>query len=272
MAGDESPARLPARRRGGPAAQRAVLQGPWAEHDTLLLTLATREGLEHAAQVLCLADGARAIWSLLERCFPTAFYLLDWYHLMEHVSTVAALLPQGDLWREAQATALWESGPQTTLRALIGLQRDPALPEATREAARSCFTYLWHNRHRVDYAEARRRGFPCGSGRIESTIKSTLQARAKGPGMCWEPDHVQAVLNVRCAIENGDFTLACAQAKAAACSPWDAAPPALLRGPGLPVKHPQPPVRPTRHVATSRPPDLSIKQASRIIRGAFHLG
>jgi hypothetical protein len=252
--------------------QRAVVQGPWAEQDALLLTLATREGLAHAAQVVCLADGARAIWPVLERCFPQACHLLDWYHLMEHVSAVATLLPEGTAWRDIQATALWERGPQTTLRALLALQREATLPEATRAAARSCFTYLWHNRHRVDYAEARRRGFPCGSGRVESTIKATLQARAKGPGMRWEPHHVQAVLNVRCAIENGDFMLACAQAKAAARSPWKAAASTPLRGPGLPVQHPHPPARPTRRVATPRPADLTIKQATRIIKGAFQLG
>jgi hypothetical protein len=252
--------------------QRAIVQGPWADQDTLVLTLATREGLAHAAQVVCLADGARPIWALLERCFPTAVHLLDWYHLMEHLSAVATLLPAGARWRETQATALWEQGPQTTLRALIALQRDATLPEATREAARACLTYLWHNRHRVDYAGARRRGFPCGSGRIESTIKATLQARAKGPGMRWEPDHVQAVLNARCAVENGDFALACTQAKAAAGAPWSAAAAAPLRGPGVPRTHPHPPARPTRHVATPRPSDLSTKQAARIITGAFHLG
>jgi len=253
--------------------QRAVVQGPWAEQDTLLLTLATREGLAHAKQVLCLADGARAIWPLLARCFPTAFFLLDWYHLMEHISAVAALLPEGTAWRETQATALWEVGPRPTLRALLALQREDTLPAATQEAARACFTYLWHNRHRVDYAEARRRGFPCGSGRIESTIKATVQARAKGPGMRWAPAHVQAVLNVRCAIENGDFALACAQAKAAA-RPATAlsGPRAPLRGPGVPAQHPHPPARPTRQVATPRPPDLSLTQAARIVKGAVHLG
>lgn len=250
----------------------AVVQGPWADHDDVLLALAAPEGLGHARQVLCLADGARAIWRLLDRLFPAAFQLLDWYHLLTHLSAVAALLPDGAAWRERQATAVWERGPHETLRALIALRRHPDMPEATREEVRKCLVYLWHNRHRVDYAEARRRGYPCGSGRIESAIKTVVQARAKGPGMRWEPTHLQAVLNARCALLNGDFALACAQAKAAVLTP-------PRPQPGIPLLRPRV-ARPllnttpsaARRTATPRPAGVSQQEAARIIRGMFALG
>ena len=252
--------------------RHAVVQGPWADHDDVLLALAAPEGLGRAREILCLADGARPIWNLLDRLFPDAFQLLDWYHLLQHLDAVAARLPDGATWQDAQATALWERGPQETLRALIGLLRQSDLPADIRDAVRSCFIYLWHNRARVDYAEARQRGYPCGSGRIESAIKTVVQARAKGPGMRWNPPHLQRVLNARCAVLNGDFALACAQAKTAALAP--PRPPS-----GVPSLRPQV-ARPylntaphaPRRVATARPAGVSQQEAARIIRGAFALG
>jgi hypothetical protein len=252
--------------------RHAVVQGPWADHDDVLLALSAHEGLARARQVLCLADGARSIWRLLDRLFPDAVHLLDWYHLMTHISGVAATLPDGAAWRAQQETALWERGPRETLRALVALIRQPALPATTRETARQCLTYLWHNRHRVDYADARQRGYPCGSGRIESAIKTVVQARAKGPGMRWDPAHLQAVLNTRCAVLNGDFPLACAQTKAAALAPPRPVTPVPSRRPRVtqPRLNTAPAAR--RWTATPRPPDLSPREAANIIRGTFGLG
>lgn len=251
--------------------RQAVVQGPWADHADVLLALARHEGLAQAQQVLCLADGARPIWRLLESLFPDAFHLLDWYHLQQYVHAVAATLPAGETWRAAQATALWERGPRETLHAVLALLRQPDVTEATQKAARTLLTYLWHNRHRVDYAEARRRGFPCGSGRMESAIKTVVQARANGPGMRWEPAHLQAVLNTRCALLNGDFPLACAQTKAAARTPVSLQPRVFALRPRVP--EPVLNTRPhaDRRTATARPPNLGQQEAVRIIRQTFHL-
>jgi len=249
----------------------AAVQGAWATHEDVVWAVARREGARQARTILCLADGNRLQWAMLEGLFPHAVFLLDWYHLLEHVGAVAALLPDGDAWQQAQRAALWERGPRETLRALLGLLRDAALPAATRELVRQCFGYLWHNRHRMAYAEARQRGYPCGSGRIESGIKQVLQARLKGPGMRWDHDHAQAMLNAVCAWLSGDWALACTQVKVQACGP--PAPPRVgpRTRPRLARAGLLPPPPPSRRVAVPRPPGLSTRQAAAIVKRAMRL-
>jgi hypothetical protein len=70
---------------------------------------------------------------------------------------------------------------------------------------------LWWHRHRLDYPTAIQRGYPIGSGRIESGCKQLVQQRAKLAGMRWSHPHLQTVLAARCAFSSGDWDLACAQ-------------------------------------------------------------
>jgi hypothetical protein len=245
----------------------AVVQGAWAQQDAVVLALARREGWRLARTVCCVADGAPGIWCQLSRLFPEAVQVLDWYHLMTHIRGGAALLADhGACWRTAQETALWERGPREILRALLTLLRQDTWDPQEREMSERCVRY---NRQRMDYAEARRRGFPRGSGRMESAVKQVQQGRAKGPGMRWVHGHVQAVLNARCAFLSGDWLLACAQVKAAArplTPPVATAHPRW--SPRVERARPADPPVATRRVAVSRPPDLSHREAAAMIKQA----
>ena len=193
----------------------AVGAGPWDAQTARLAALARREGSRLATECVCIADGAAAIWKLFTRLWPDAFQLLDWFHLMEHLDTVVALLPDGATWRTTQQTALLKHSYRPVVRALIALARDGATP-AIRAAARACLHYMWGHRTRLNYPEAQRRGYPIGSGRIESAVKQVLQQRCKQTGMRWKAAHLDKVLAARCAYLNGDWDLACQQARQAA--------------------------------------------------------
>jgi hypothetical protein len=195
----------------------AVGAGAWDEQGSVVAALARREGSRLARTIVCLADGAPAIWKLYLRLWPEAFVLLDWFHLMEHLAAVVALLPSEARapWRTTQQTALRTVSYRPVARALVALIRTG--PTATlREEAMKCLGYLWHNRQRMDYPEALRRGYPIGSGRIESAVKQVLQHRCKRAGMRWKAAHLDKVLAARCAYLNGDWDLACKQTRLAA--------------------------------------------------------
>jgi len=193
----------------------AVGTGHWDEQTQVVADLARREGSRRARTVVCLADGAEAIWKLLTRLWPEAVQLLDWFHLMEHLAKVVAVHPDGAVWQTVQQAALRTQGPRPTLRALATLARTGATAEL-RTAARDCLRYMWAHRHRMDYPTALQRGYPIGSGRIEAAVKQVLQTRCKQTGMRWESAHLDWVLAVRCAYLNGDWDLACQQVRQAA--------------------------------------------------------
>lgn len=192
----------------------AVGAGTWDAQTVRVADLARREGSRLAREMVCIADGAAAIWKLLTRLWPDAFQLLDWFHLMEHLDTVVKQLPEGSAWRITQQTALLQQSYRPVVRALIALVRDGTT--AVCEAARACLHYVWAHRTRLDYREAQRRGYPIGSGRIESAVKQVLQQRCKQTGMRWKAAHLDKVLAARCAYLNGDWELACQQARQAA--------------------------------------------------------
>jgi len=188
----------------------AAGEGQWQYQTKALATLTRRAGSRLAREIVCIADGAPGIWQEFSRIFPGARQILDWYHLQEHIGQVAALLPDGSAWHDRQKAALVERGPSETFAELAKLTRAGQTAEI-RLIAWQCFKYMFRNRRRLDYPEARRLGYPIGSGRIESACKQVVAMRCKGTGMRWNHPHAQAVLKARCALLNGDWELAMEQ-------------------------------------------------------------
>jgi hypothetical protein len=52
----------------------------------------------------------------------------------------------------------------------------------------------------MDSPTYRTSGWPIGSGSVESGHKLLMQARLKGPGMHWRPEHVNPMLALRLAL------------------------------------------------------------------------
>ncbi|GHO90469.1 hypothetical protein KSF_005170 [Reticulibacter mediterranei] len=84
------------------------------EFARFLYTLAHQCGLNRAAEVVILGDGARWIWRLAEEHFPNAVHIVDLYHAREHIWDVAnaahgPATPQGAAWAK-QADDLLSRG------------------------------------------------------------------------------------------------------------------------------------------------------------------
>ena len=157
-------------------------------------------------RVVLLGDGADWVWNVMQRSFPEARQVLDYYHMAEHISKVAKL-QYGDTladleWREATITRLFLG---KTGQVIGGLRRmDPASDEA-KDEIRKLIGYLQNNIDRVGYQECRDQGIPIGSGGIESANKYISHARLKLSGAWWLEENGNAMLRIRCAIYNGTF-------------------------------------------------------------------
>lgn len=184
-------------------------EGTWEDLGPAIYALARRQGVRQASQVVCLADGARSIWKVLSRLFPDALELVDWFHVQQHLAEVAAVVPDGPVWHKAQRDALIARGPAETLATLQALAQgeEGAKPTALQTAAQACYNYLWGHRDRLDYPRADARGYPIGSGRIESTCGYLVEQRLKLSGMEWKHAHAMQVLKARTAILNEDWDL-----------------------------------------------------------------
>ena len=62
--------------------------------------------------------------------------------------------------------------------------------------------YLQKRRELMDYPTYQQQGWPIGSGSVESSHKLVVQARLKGPGMHWKPEHINPMLALRLVLLN----------------------------------------------------------------------
>jgi hypothetical protein len=158
-------------------------------------------------RVTLLADGAPELWGRLEESLNRltlgvpVHRLVDLWHLLEKLGSAARVI-----YGEAQASAVLQ-GWRLRL-----LNRSGSLPEILQELYRSgkaevpvgknrpvheAITYMENHREKMNYASARRRGLPVGSGNVEATCKSLVALRMKRPGARWKEDTGEQLLNLR---------------------------------------------------------------------------
>jgi hypothetical protein len=166
----------------------------WAE--------ACRRGVERAKLVVSVNDGAAWIWAIVAMCFAHCVQILDWWHAVQYLWTIA----QAHFDQDSAAATLWVEQQKRLLAAsqlhLVFANvrclypRHHPLPDAVRKS----IVYLFHQRWRMRYQEFRQAGCPIGSGSVESACKVVVQQRMKQAGMQWSPPGAQAMLALRCAL------------------------------------------------------------------------
>ena len=159
-----------------------------------------RRGIERAKQVCAIQDGAEWIQGFVHSHRHDALRILDFAHAASYVSEIADKVREagGHLptkWVDSVLHRLKHEGPERVLRHLSRLaRRYPQIQEQV--------TYLQKRRELMDYPTYRTAGWPIGSGSVESGHKLVMQARLKGPGMHWRPEHVNPMLALRLALLN----------------------------------------------------------------------
>jgi hypothetical protein len=161
-----------------------------------------RRGTAAAAVVCAVQDGAEWQQRFVDHHRPDAVRILDFPHAVEHLATVGrAVFGAGTAalkaWLDAQAHALKHDDPARALAALRTLDLTAAVdPEAGRHQ-REALAYFEKRRAQIAYADFRARGYPIGSGAIESANKLVVEARLKGGGMHWARASVSPMVSLR---------------------------------------------------------------------------
>jgi hypothetical protein len=162
---------------------------------------------EEQVRLCVIGDGAKWIWNQAKVLFPTAVQVLDYYHLSERLHKVALAQFYDDPlkereWVEATKAKLFFGYLDWVLLDLEGVKpRD----EEAAEEVRKLLGYLRENQGRVKYGTLRRKGYPIGSGGIESANKFISHVRLKRSGAWWYAEQANVMLALRCAKYNGTF-------------------------------------------------------------------
>ncbi len=161
-----------------------------------------RRGLERAAEVCAVQDGAEWLQGLVDYHRADAVRILDFAHAASAVSDIgeAVRAAGGRLpakWLEGVLPRLKHQGPKRVLTHLARLTaRYPS------EASQEKLTYLQKREAHMQYPTYQAAGWPIGSGSVESANKVVVEARLKGAGMRWGRHNVNPMLVLRNAVCN----------------------------------------------------------------------
>jgi hypothetical protein len=179
-------------------------------------------GFEHRADqvedLVFVTDGAEWIERIIAQHFPHAIQIVDWYHACEYLAPVAVLAGKTDaqqaMWLEARITDLWKGHIHQVIKACEPLIRPPLPPDD--DPAQQAVRYFTNQRHRMDYPTYRDRGYPIGSGTMESACKQLGLERLKIAGARWGQDRESArkVAKARAAYLSAQWDYLCARSAA----------------------------------------------------------
>ena len=181
---------------------------------------ACRRGLGTPAvhTVVALGDGAEWIWrharAFLALPGVELVEIIDLYHAYEYLWAVGnAVFGEGTAaaaWVEPLKTRLYTEGAAPLHAALTALARTVCAPavgtapeSAAATAVRRAIEYVTSNAARLGYPAFMAQRFPIGSGAVESSCKSVVQARTKGAGMRWSAAGAQQVVSLRALHRSG---------------------------------------------------------------------
>lgn len=169
-----------------------------------------RRGLENARLIVTVNDGSEWIQSFADYHFPQAVHVLDFRHALDHVAAAGkAVLGEGTeafgQWFKMMAQQLKHKPPQRTIADICLLQAK-ATSDEQLATIDHCRRYLQKRQKMMDYPHCQAKGFPIGSGSVESSHKVVVHSRLKQAGMRWAEAHVDPMLALRNLVCNGRWS------------------------------------------------------------------
>ena len=160
-----------------------------------------------ATELVFVCDGAAWIWKLVERYYPQAVQIVDWYHAADRLKRVAqlAFVTNADrqAWLDNTLDDLWQGRVGEVIRACRAFKRC--------DEAQQAATYFSNNEARMKYDRFRAAGYMLGSGTIESGCKQIITQRLKCSGAQWSVVGAVQTAKARAAWLSGEWSVLCAR-------------------------------------------------------------
>lgn len=170
------------------------------QFSSLFWATACQRNADLHAELVFVCDGAIWIWKLIERHFPHAVQIVDWYHASEYLPPIAEAAfghdtPEYHAWLDQSRSLLWEGRIDDLIHDCQVLGSIPTAEKAVYAAV----SYFTNNQKRMDYARFRQQGYFIGSGTVESAGKQISGLRLKRAGARWTETGAIATAKARAA-------------------------------------------------------------------------
>ena len=156
-------------------------------------------------EVVALSDGASELCNILDEDYPQAARYIDYYHLVEKLSAaLVAFCNHRETTQDAdEVLAQWKTRLLNDPEAIDDIERAikrwraDDIEVGGDKPVHQALTYIDNHKEQMNYADARAKGHPVGSGHVEACCKQLVQTRMKRNGQRWKRQGGQSILTLR---------------------------------------------------------------------------
>ncbi len=186
----------------------SLTDGP--ETTVARLKKAVDQRLPQGNELVCILDGERSLWVLVYAYFPAAFFVLDIFHVLEHLGKAALLFhdeesPQAREFVTERLRMLLQGKAGRMIGGLKQMLTKHELSKAARHSLNQVIGYLERNRKHMRYEICLAKGYPIGSGVIEGACRNLINDRLELTGMSWTLQGAESVMRLRAVHINKDW-------------------------------------------------------------------
>jgi hypothetical protein len=164
-------------------------EGFTEKFDALLSTIPT-------SHLVFITDGAEWIRQWLRTNHSTSVHILDYFHVIEHLSEVVRGTNYATTWFDTQKELLLEHSVQDVILNIKMLRG------VDIKKKQQLIQYYEKNAYRMNYREYKEKGWCIGSGAIEAAHRTLIQQRMKLSGQRWSVEGAKTLLKLRVAFKS----------------------------------------------------------------------
>jgi hypothetical protein len=181
-----------------------------AETTVVRLFKAVAQRLPQGNKLVCILDGERSLWSLVYHYFPTAFFVLDIFHVLEHLAKAAHCFhdensPEARRFVTERLRMLLMGKAGRVIGGLKQMLAKHDLCNSKKYSLNQVIGYLERNRKHMRYEICLAQGYPIGSGVIEGACRNLINDRLELTGMSWTPQGAESIMRLRAVHINRDW-------------------------------------------------------------------
>jgi hypothetical protein len=181
---------------------------------TDIVTDAQRRNGDNKRPWIVVMDGALGLWSAIALVLPGVNWIgiLDIIHVVEYLWKAGNVLygegkPETKKWVYNHLLAILQGRVGRVIGGLkqVVTKRQSQLSKNKKETLQSVIRYFENHKQWMAYDEYLRKGYPIGSGIVESTCGHTVKKRMEGAGRRWSLDGAESMLLLRSIYTSNDW-------------------------------------------------------------------
>lgn len=186
----------------------SLTDGP--EQTVVRLKSAVGQRLPEGNELVCILDGERSLWTLICQYFPTAFFVLDIFHVLEHLAKAAHCFhdensPEARRFVTERLRMLLLGKAGRVIGGLRQMLTKHDLCNSKKYSLNQVIGYLERNRKHMRYEICLAKGYPIGSGVIEGACRNLINDRLELTGMSWTRQGAESIMRLRAVHINKDW-------------------------------------------------------------------